>query len=317
MAKHRKKISGNLSTINMIHQVEVLYCEALELYLKQLKVSNHSSNTITNYKNQLNHFFGWLQEECFNDVEASNINLHQTTFKHATNYLNYLALDKRLKPRTINTHVATLRKFYNFCKKKYTVIHNIFEDIPVIKFQEEEIQIPTKDELNKFLSGCDLTSWIDYRFFHIVQVQYYTGIRLSELVNLKNEDLQGGVIKIRNSKNNTFRQIPINKKLEEILKSWKKEQIPDSEYLFTNENGDKLSERTVSYYYHKMSDFTGINIHSHLLRHMYISNLCKSNVPLSTIQKLTGHKNINTILNVYNHVNIDDLKSASNKLNKF
>jgi integrase/recombinase XerC len=156
-----------------------------------------------------------------------------------------------------------------------------------------------------------------YRDQVILEILYYSGIRVSELVGIKLTDINFAerIIRIK-GKGNKERIVPFTKECGETIQFYVKnirselikKAITDSTILILNNNGQKLTTRGVEYILKKIDEDIGLNygLHPHLLRHSFASHLLSNGADLRIIQELLGHESINAT-QVYTHVNKEKL----------
>jgi integrase len=188
---------------------------------------------------------------------------------------------------------------------------NVFKGIklkiPVnnpVFINKKELELIVSKEGNHTLASL-------YRF------AFYSGMRLSEIVNLEWEDvdLKNKLIQVKNkdgftTKSKRERVIPISKPLKKILKSVKS----NGSYVF-NKSGERFNPTYASRAFKRSVRFAGLDdkIHFHTLRHSFASNLAQRGVNLYVIQKLLGHSKITTT-QIYSHLRTEDLVKAINEL---
>ncbi len=142
-----------------------------------LIVKKHSDNTITNYKVDLLEFSTFMNENILN-ITKDDIN----------NYLKYL-YDLKLSKSSISRKLSSLRSFYNYLVKKEIIDINYFT---MIKNPKKEGSLPKfvkDDDMHKMFSIPDTRTWIGMRNMLIIRMLYATGLRVSELVNIKIKDI--------------------------------------------------------------------------------------------------------------------------------
>lgn len=181
--------------------------------------------------------------------------------------------------------------------------------------KQEDVIIWTDDELNQIL-----TSEPDYYLHNLLVFAAYTGMRISELLGLKWDDIDKNIIRVRRQfyrgewvppKNNKERTIPIHEKIREIV------DTADHKYdlVFTTSLGTPLDYhnvvRSLSRYY-KRNNIDAKKFHAY--RATFVTNLCKSGVPIQTASKLAGHNNINVTAKYYTSIQYDELADAISKI---
>lgn len=148
----------------------------------------------------------------------------------------------------------------------------------------------------------------------ILEMLYATGVRVSELVNIKVSDISGRTIKIL-GKGNKERIVRFGDYCDEILKMYLNDGHyklnGSSDYLFLNSNGGKLTDRGVRYLLDKIIAKTTIEkkISPHMLRHSFATHLLNEGCDILTVQELLGHESL-TATSIYTHITNDRLKDV-------
>lgn len=278
--------------------------EAFTNYLSFEK--RFSAHTITSYSNDVNQFALFLIDEYQIGSDISEVNFHMVR-----SWITSL-LEKGLSPRSVHRKISTLKTYF-----KFLIREGMINESPMLKviaprskkrlplFVEEE-QIQTLLNEVKFDDG-----FIGERDKLIIEFFYVTGIRLSELINIKLLDIsfENQSVKVL-GKRNKERLIPLTDRLLEGLQSF----ISDYKihnYLFTNLKGrkvyTKLIYRVVNKYIAKISS---INKKSpHILRHTFATHMLNNGADINAIKELLGHANLSAT-QVYTHNTIEKLKSV-------
>ena len=149
----------------------------------------------------------------------------------------------------------------------------------------------------------------------ILEMLYATGLRVSELVNIKCSDISSREIKVL-GKGSKERYVEFGDYADEILKlylsdGYKKLNQKNSEYLFLNKNYTKLTDRGVRLILDKIITETSINknISPHMLRHSFATHLLNEGCDLLSVQQLLGHESL-TATAIYTHVTTDRIKEV-------
>ena len=182
---------------------------------------------------------------------------------------------------------------------------------------EEEEKALRKTALDLAIIARSRGNQIDVRNHLIIEVALGTGLRVSELSNLKIEDLHLGkgqnTLIVRNGKGGKDRVIGFNSKLKSLILEYLEYRVSCSQYLFHSERGEKMTRFGIGRVFKTIAEKTGIVAHHHSihsLRHTYATNLYKaSGYNLRLIQKQLGHSSIITT-SVYSNVLNQDLKDA-------
>jgi len=287
----------------------VLLSDAIKLFREHMIDINRSPETIKGYTIELNLLCKYLYEK-YN----SPVYLEEITFQDLEDYIRHLNRSG-YAPVSRNRTVYIIRSFYNYCCKKEYVLYNHGMKLEPISVTEKERIFLTPKEMKELISA------INHRLIRlIVCTLYYTGMRISECLNLLTTDvnLSEQVITVRNTKNKKFRHIPINDRLLPLLtdywNNWRKG--PKNPYFFSIDNVHKVSPDHVNRILRKACKELGWDKHvtCHIIRHSFASSLVAKNVNIVNIQKLLGHSNLSTT-SIYTHTNFDALKTAVNSIN--
>ena len=262
-------------------------------YLKIYK--NSSENTITSYKRDLKNFFIYLES-----LEIDNIkNVNKT------NIISYLyQLQKENKANsTISRNIASLRNFF-----QYLIKNQIININPTIKLESPKVSKKTPETISKkdietLLNEPSTNNNKGIRDKAMLEILYATGIRVSELIKLKKQDINISLEYIICRKNNKDeRIIPLGKIALESLKIYleksRNEMIKnnDENYLFVNCNGNPMTRQgfwKIIKYYAKKSGIP-YQITPHMLRHSFAKHLIENGAPIESVQEMLGHSDIST-----------------------
>jgi integrase/recombinase XerC len=229
-------------------------------------------------------------------------------------------LDYGIAPRSVNRKITALKSFYKFLIKEGQLKEN-----PTLKI------IPPKSSkrLPVFVEQTQMAVLLDELPFEegfngvrdklIIELFYSTGIRQSELINIRLKDvsLSGNTIKVL-GKRNKERLIPFTielcQKLEAYIKSRAELSIKDTSYLLLTKKGKKLYPSLVyKQVNHYLSQVTSLDKKSpHVLRHTFATHMLNNGADLNAIKELLGHASLSAT-QVYTHNTIDKLKLVYNQ----
>jgi integrase/recombinase XerD len=260
----------------------------------ELKISKNSEHTIKNYL-QANKKL----------LENSNINPDKINEQEVKDYIAE-RLDKSSSSSVI-LFLAAIKYAYSTILKKDPTID--------IKRPKKEKRIPTvltKEEIKKLLDSFDTGKSI-----LMTSMIYACGFRVSELINLKVNDLNFeekiGYVKQGKGKKDRIFNIPdfLSKDLQ---KQAKKQKEKNQEYLFTGPKG-KLSSRNLQKMIQKAAQRAGINkeVHPHTLRHSFATHLLENGTDIRKIQELLGHSSLSTT-ELYTHISTEELKKIKSPI---
>lgn len=268
-----------------------------------LNYRKFSENTLLSYQKDLNNFLNFLTENKINRFE----NISRRTIQRFMIFLS----EKNLSPRSISRELSALRSFFNFLIFNDIVDHNPLDGVKNPKQPKNVVKYLKSESLNEILNLMQK----DYEIvqdYAIIEMLYSTGIRVSELCNLKKSDVDfnNNIVKVR-GKGNKTRLIPLTDRLVKILMNIK---FSSNEFLFQTKNGGKLYpkyvERLVKKYLSEISDDG--RVYPHLIRHSFATHLLSRGADIRTIKELLGHESLETT-SIYTHVSIDHLKNIYKK----
>ncbi len=284
----------------------ILLMKAAELFKKQMKCSDRSSETIKGYMTELNQFNTFLTKKYNGPVYIEEVDVQDLE-----DYIGMLK-EKGNAPASRSRSIYILRAFTSFCLKRELISKNIgmmLEPVPVP--EKERIYLTPKD-MDVLLSSVKAPI-----AKLVLSTLFYTGMRISECLNLRlcDVDLKSGIISVKNTKNKKDRQIPIHKDLNTILGEYLKNRRTGgtSPFFFTSRNKNRVSPDYVNRILRETTRSLRWNkkVTCHILRHSFASNLVAKNVNIVNIQKLLGHSDLSTT-SIYTHSNMDELTNAIN-----
>lgn len=279
-----------------------------EQFLDMLKRERFfSDHTLKAYHDDLVQFNRFLAQE----------QLSLTAFKYmdARNYLQTL-YDMGLQRTTVSRKISTLRSFYAFWM---TQDHEIVNPFVQLVHPKKERYLPTffyTEEMEALFQTVMQDAHKGLRDRVILELFYATGIRVSELVSLKTEDvdLEMCWIKVL-GKGGKERIVPFGEfcrqSIEQYLTEFAPIQNVQHPYLITNLKGQPITERGVRYVLNDIVKRTAgvTSIHPHKLRHTFATHLLNEGADLRTVQSLLGHVNLSTT-GRYTHVTNQQLRNV-------
>ena len=272
-----------------------------------------SENSIKSYDFDLSLFKKFLD---LNQINDTPINCKTETIK---NYLHKNLSDK--KSRSQARSISALKSFFN-----YLVFEGLIKESPVSNIESPKIEtklpeVLTEDEVSQLIESIDLSHSFGQRNRTIIEVLYGTGIRVSELVNLKLSNIffKENILKIT-GKGNKERFVPLGKVASTEIKKYKesryKLKIDDkfSDILFLNKYGRCLTRSMIFKIISDASRSMSLEkkISPHTLRHSFATHLLKNGADLRTIQLILGHESITTT-EIYTHLDTFHLEEVLKK----
>lgn len=279
-----------------------------ETFLYMLKVErNFSEYTLKSYHDDLVQFNNFLERE--------HLQLETFEYKDARNYLAFL-YSNQLKRSTVSRKISTLRTFYEFWMTQDNSIINPFVQLVHPKKEKYLPQFFYEEEMEALFQTVEHDNKKGIRDKVIIELLYATGIRVSELINIKLKDIDMNLpgVKVL-GKGNKERFIPFGEfcrqSIERYLEEFQPKQLANHDYLIVNMKGDPITERGVRYVLNDVVKRTaGVNdIHPHKLRHTFATHLLNQGADLRTVQSLLGHVNLSTT-GRYTHVSNQQLRKV-------
>ena len=269
-------------------------------------VKKHSDNTIINYRVDLVEFINFVNDHI--DIKKQDVN----------NYLKYL-YDLKERKSSISRKLSSLRSFYNYLVKNNIVEYNYFK---VIKNPKKDNSLPKfvkEEDIDKMFLVPNTRTWIGSRNLLIIRMLYATGLRVSELVNVKLNDINYNDRTIRVLGKGSKERIVVfgnntKETLEDYLNRGRRQvDFHNSEYLFLNKDGNRLSTRYVRKIIDDIIFKASIEMHvsPHMLRHTFATGMLNNGADLVSVKDLLGHESLNTT-SIYTHVSDEKIREVYN-----
>lgn len=267
---------------------------------------NYSKETIKSYRTDVVEYIIYLHDKSIDYLKVKYIDIKD--------YLIYLN-DKENINSTVSRKISSLRTFY-----KYLVNNNMLENNPFlsVKLPKKERKLPrffSYNELEELFNVPDLTTPLGQRDRLILELLYATGVRVSELVNIRCSDIRNREIIIL-GKGNKERIVSFGDYADEILRlylrdGYKKLNKKNNPYLFLNKNYTPLTDRGVRLILDKIISNTAINknISPHMIRHSFATHLLNEGCELLSVQQLLGHESLSATA-IYTHITTDRVKEV-------
>lgn len=279
----------------------------LSEYLEYLKYQkNYSDETIHSYSIDIEEFLDYINSECINICEVG--------YDVVKAWLIHLD-EKKNKSTTVSRKISSLRGFYKYLINNKVMNSNPFSLVSLPKKERHLPRFFYYNELEEMFQVPKLNTALGQRDRLLLEMLYATGVRVSELVNIKVSDINGEEIKVL-GKGNKERIVEFGDYAESILElylneGYKSLNVKKSEYLFLNNRGGKLTTRGVRYILDNIINKTTIDkkISPHMLRHTFATHLLNEGCDLLTVQELLGHESL-TATSIYTHITNDRLKEV-------
>ncbi|CAK1223861.1 Site-specific recombinase XerD (XerD) [Fructobacillus tropaeoli] len=276
--------------------------DVMEDYLNYVQVDRGlSKNTITAYRQDLTNFCAFLKK-------------NQTTWRQVDHqvvlaFLNQLRLEKRANT-SVARMVTSLRKCFSYLKNEGLIEHDPMLNIKPPKKAEHLPAVLSVEEVDLLLETPDVSTPLGLRTRALLEVLYATGLRVSELINLKLDDLHLDLGLIQTlGKGDKERIVPIG----EVAVDWINRYLQSARpalvkgqrtvTLFVNDHGRSLSRQGVWQLIKKLVAQAGIkkDVSPHTLRHSFATHILENGADLRIVQELLGHADISTT-QIYTHI---------------
>lgn len=272
-------------------------------------VKKMSQNTELSYRRDLNKVVSYLNDQGIDDI-------NKVTATNLTSYVMYLEKNK-FSAATVSRNIASLKAFYHYLVKEGKVSEDAATGLHAPKIEKKLPEILSMDEVVRLLEQPSGDSSKEIRDKAMLELLYATGIRVTELITLKTEDvnLNMGYIVCRDA--NKERVIPFGneakKALTKYLSGTRAAMVadPNSEFLFANCSGQPMSRqgfwKLIKYYAKKAGIVADITPHT--LRHSFAAHLVENGADLRSVQEMLGHSDISTT-QIYAHMNHSHIKEV-------
>ncbi len=269
-----------------------------------------AKNTLSAYTRDLDKYTGYLSESKIQKPDSISRD-------HVTRFMMVLKKNG-MSPTSICRHLAAIKMFHRFLVRE-----NLSKEDPTTLVDTPKIfkripEVLTQKEVDSILAVAQKVRAKGKRDYVILELFYASGMRVSELVDLKTTSINLEVGFVRAiGKGSKERLIPIGKKAREALVYYCEKIRPKllkttpTDVLFLNPSGKKLSRQSVWTIIKKCARLAGIkkNIKPHTLRHTFATHLLEHGADLRSVQEMLGHADISTT-QIYTHVDRERLKSV-------
>ncbi|MBI4547640.1 MAG: tyrosine recombinase XerC [Ignavibacteriae bacterium] len=292
-----------------------LISEHIQQFLEYLgKDRNYSSHTVSAYEDDLQQFHEFLRRH------FSERSIHYSDIDHVTIRLFLGDLMERGKKKSSAARkLAAVRSFFRFLVKRKIMKHNPGLHVLTPRLPKKLPSFLDEPYVDQMMNLPDRSTVEGLRDRAILELLYGTGIRLSELVDLRleNVDFNNGTIKVL-GKGSKHRVVPIGRKAKEALKSYLKGRDSffadqtteiDRDAIFLTSRGQRIYPKAVylivKKYISQVSDM--VKKSPHVLRHSFATHMLNRGADLRAVKELLGHESLSTT-QLYTHVTVDRLK---------
>ena len=284
----------------------------LRSYIDFLQLEKNSAlNTISSYKRDLLRYFEFLEAR-------SVISPASVTPDHVSEYLRFLH-DLGLAPRSISRNLSSMKMFHKFLVGEGITGNDPTGTIDTPKLPKTLRGVLSQDEIAAILEQPNVSQDLGKRDKAILETMYATGMRVSEVIALKQSNVFGddGIVRVF-GKGSKERLIPIGKSALEWIRRYSAEaraklskKGTGQDAVFLNARGKPLSRMAIWNIVQKYAAKSGVRkeVHPHTFRHSFATHLLEGGADLRAVQEMLGHSDISTT-QIYTHVDREYLKEV-------
>ena len=264
---------------------------------------NYSKNTIDSYKNDLVKFFDYINKD-----------IKKITKNDIESYIKYLHKEN-YNEHTINRSLSCIKSLYKFLLIEKIITTDIAKDIEAPKNKKSLPKVLSEDDINLLLD-IKLNTPFDYRNKAMLEMMYATGMRVSELINVKlfDIDFESDLVRIK-GKGSKERVVPLGDYAIYYIKKYYEEYRGyflikgESDYLFLNNHGTSITRQGFFKMIKNLAEEQGIkkDFSPHTLRHSFATHLLAHGADLRSIQEMLGHSDISTT-QIYTNLSFNEVK---------
>jgi integrase/recombinase XerC len=281
--------------------------DELNKFIEYLNIEkNYSKYTINDYRDNLESFLKYL--------DSVDIPLQQVDDNTIRNYIMVM-YNEKLSKKSISQHISSLRSFF-----KYLVNNKFMIEDPTLLISNPKLdkRLPhalSVNEVEGMLAKPKQDDTLGLRDALILEMLYSTGVRVSELVNIKLDDINYGgyTIKIL-GKGSKERYVLYGTLCANLLTKYLNDSrsilnIKNSDYLFLNARGGNITTRAIRDIIDKYDTDINGHVSPHTLRHTFATHMLNDGADLRSVQELLGHENLSTT-QIYTHVSNERLRNV-------
>jgi integrase/recombinase XerD len=299
-------------------RILLTFCELLQAYFTDylMRERNFSPQTIANYRDTFRLVVAFAQK-CLNRP-PTQLAIHDLDASFVVRFLDHLENERGIKPQSRNVRLAAIHSFFNYVALQEPAAGAVAQRVLAIKSKRcarTPVEFLTQPEIDALLATPDQSIWSGRRDRTLLLVAVQTGLRVSELIGLRYQDVALGTgAHVRcTGKGRKTRCIPLRKEAITALRAWMKEQKGQpGDVLFPNARGQSLSRDGVEYMLSKHATAASIKCPSmkskrvspHVLRHSTAMNLLQHGVDRSVIALWLGHESMETT-QMYLHADLN------------
>ena len=288
----------------------------LQGFEEDLIADGKGTKTVVSYIGDIRGFLDWL--------ETKKVKFEGNLSRfYITSYKEYL-VDNNYTINTINKKINSLHSFNLFliskklCSEK--AVYPNKDKIKVAAGSEGEVEVFSDEEIERILFYLENREKVSDRDRVVILTLIYTGLRVSEVVNLKIKDLDLLTMNVKVvGKGGKYREVPLKPEAAEAIKEYlegerKNHKEASSQHLLLTQRAGKMDKDTVNKLLRKHGKQLDLTLYPHKFRHTFCTRLLRKGVDITTVAKIAGHANIQTTASFYINTSREDKKQAVNLL---
>lgn len=290
------KAGQQMSYEDVVDLRSISFKDAIDRFLAIKTTANLRKTTLTLYAKTLRYFYDWLVE-FYPDVHY----LDELKREHIEAYKAFLV--SQVAAYTINGRIKTLKSFFNAMIDDGEIKESPATKVQFMRVNRSKIQVFTDEQVQLLLDSCDKTSWIGFRDYCFLVLALDTGMRITEMTTLNDEDIDfiARVITVKSeiAKGRVQRMVPMSaftsKLLRELMRE-NKHHFKGSTSLFMTLRGIQASSNTMRKRVTEIGEMSGVDkfteVHPHKFRHTAATSMLKSGMDIYTLSKILGHTSL-------------------------
>lgn len=284
----------------------------IEEFRQHLVADGKSPKTVASYTGDVQAFLAWLESK------GTVFDGRLTRFQ-VTTYLKHLS-GASLLANTVNKKVNSLRCFNLFLNEAGAtpdvVVHPGKDRVKVALGSERQVEVFSDEEVERILFHVQDRKRCSSRDALVVTLLIYTGVRVSELVSVRLQDVDLSALTLRVvGKGGKHREVPLRAEVVEAAREYlgtdrRESRHRDSQFLLLTQRAGRMDKNTVNRLLKKHGKILGITMKPHKFRHTFCTRLVRRGVPLSTVAMLAGHASVQTTARFYVNTSREDKQRA-------
>lgn len=290
--------------------------ELVQMFQQWLVEEGRAPKTIESYVSDIKGFQQYLAEKAVDESQP----LSRFSFVRYKQHL----IDQNFSVTTINKKINSLKVYNDMLQKKRLVEENYIQlkrdKVQIAAGSEHIVTALSDEEVERFLFYIEDHTKVSMRNKLIGYLLLYTGVRVSELINIKLADIDFLTVSIMiRGKGGKLREVSLRQDVVNLMKLYIKEErqlsrFSESEYLLVSQRSEKMHRDTVRDWLAIVSKELGIKLHPHLFRHTFCTRLLNKGVDLTTVSKLAGHSTVSMTAKYYIQTTREEKQNAVERL---